>query len=166
MQTRIAVNVYEGDNAVASKNMLLESFTISGLPALPKQQAMVSVQFDLTCDGVLNVDVIDLSQPGREKTTRKIKINRVDASENKGLNFPAQHRSRLDRVWKKAYSLRNYIAKSSMHNKHGLLKLMEMHTTRLERIVGADLSTSLLDGGNDAVSAVEQALENLAMIAK
>ncbi len=59
-QTAIRVQVYQGEDSVASNNTLLGDFLISDLKAaIPGEQAQVTVQFDLTLDGVLAVTARD-----------------------------------------------------------------------------------------------------------
>jgi molecular chaperone DnaK len=59
-QTTIKILVYQGENAVASNNTLLGDFLIDDLKAaIPGEQAQVTVQFDLTLDGILVVTARD-----------------------------------------------------------------------------------------------------------
>ncbi|KAB1217893.1 Heat shock cognate 70 kDa protein [Morella rubra] len=61
-QTSLCFPVYEGERARANANNFLGEFTLSGIPAVPKGKASISVCFDIDANGILNVSA-------EEKTT-------------------------------------------------------------------------------------------------
>jgi molecular chaperone DnaK len=67
-QDTVRVEVYQGENPVASKNAPLGNFLITGLkPARPGEIARITVQFDLDVNGILKVTARD-RETGKQET--------------------------------------------------------------------------------------------------
>jgi len=74
-QDKIEVKVYQGENRVASQNVLLGDFMVEDVKAnRPDGLAEVTVDFQLDINGILNVTVTERGS-GR-KTTEQLKANR------------------------------------------------------------------------------------------
>jgi molecular chaperone DnaK len=59
-QTSIKIEVYQGENRVASQNTALGEFLFDELvPPSPNDYAEVTVQFDMNVDGILQVQAVD-----------------------------------------------------------------------------------------------------------
>ncbi|MGB7342057.1 MAG: Hsp70 family protein [Phototrophicaceae bacterium] len=59
-QTSVKIEVYQGEQMVASENTLLGEFTFDNLqPENPTEVAKFTVQFDLDMNGILNVQAVD-----------------------------------------------------------------------------------------------------------
>ena len=54
-QTAIAINVFEGERPLTTDNNLLGSFSIDGLPPLPRGEAKIKVTFYVEANGILVV---------------------------------------------------------------------------------------------------------------
>ncbi len=55
-QSKIEINIYQGENHIASRNLLLDNFSIS-VPRLPKGEAFVDVRFSYDLNGIFDIDV-------------------------------------------------------------------------------------------------------------
>ena len=59
-QTEIQVNIYQGENPVASENTLLGEFRFKGLkPEKPGTPPVITVEFDMDLNGILQVSATD-----------------------------------------------------------------------------------------------------------
>jgi molecular chaperone DnaK len=58
-QQDLEMRIYQGDDAIAAKNDLLGDFTFSGIRLAPSGAARVRVAFNLTQDGILEIDAKD-----------------------------------------------------------------------------------------------------------
>ena len=56
MQSRITIDVYQGERLKASDNLLLDSFEIE-VPKLPKGEAFCDVRFSYDLNGIFDIDV-------------------------------------------------------------------------------------------------------------
>ncbi len=60
-QTFVAIEVYQGADAQASKNRRLGRFVLGDLAARPRGQTRVEVAFSLDADGILHVDATEVA---------------------------------------------------------------------------------------------------------
>ncbi len=74
-QDAIHVKVYQGENRIASENVLLGDFMFDDLkPNRPDQLTDITVNFQLDVNGILNVTVMD--RVGRKQVTEQMKASR------------------------------------------------------------------------------------------
>lgn len=78
LQSKVQIDVYQGEDPQASKNTHLGSFMLEDLPLGPEDGAQIVVQFDLDVNGLLNVSATHKTS----KLSQAIKIhtNRSDVS--------------------------------------------------------------------------------------
>jgi molecular chaperone DnaK len=60
-QDFVAIEVFQGEEAVATKNRFLGRFVLGDLPRLPKGQVRVEVSFTMDADGILHVSASELT---------------------------------------------------------------------------------------------------------
>lgn len=78
-QEEILIKVYQGENRVASQNVLLGDFQVAGLkPNRADGLAEVTVDFQIDINGILNVTVTDRSTG--KKTSERLKADRQKLS--------------------------------------------------------------------------------------
>ncbi|MWV63886.1 Hsp70 family protein [Halorubrum sp. JWXQ-INN 858] len=54
-QEVVDIEVYQGENQIATENELLDSFTLRGIPPAPAGEQTIEVEFELDEDGILDV---------------------------------------------------------------------------------------------------------------
>jgi len=83
-QREAKIEVYQGENLIASQNALLGEFLFENMkPEEPGKAARVTVEFDIDVNGILNVNVVDRGS-GREKgITVKASRQRMSQAEIK-----------------------------------------------------------------------------------
>lgn len=60
-QTTVTVHVLQGERAMASDNVSLGNFNLTGIPPAPRGIPQVEVAFDIDANGILNVSAKDLA---------------------------------------------------------------------------------------------------------
>ena len=97
-QTRIDVKIYQGENEVASRNVLLGQYIFEGLqPESEDEVPTITVQFDLDVNGILTVGIQDRGSGKRASLTVHAEHRRMDvrqrdeaAAHVAGLGLDAQ----------------------------------------------------------------------------
>jgi len=68
-QTMVEVHVLQGERAMASDNVSLGRFYLTGIPPAPRQVPQIEVAFDIDANGILNVSATDKATGKTEKLT-------------------------------------------------------------------------------------------------
>lgn len=68
-QTRVTVEVLEGDNEMADDNTLLGKFRLTGIPPLPAGEAKIDIEFNIDENGILRAKAVERSTGNAAKTT-------------------------------------------------------------------------------------------------
>ncbi|MBT8172237.1 molecular chaperone DnaK [Candidatus Bathyarchaeota archaeon] len=68
-QTTVTINVLQGERAMASDNVSLGMFNLTGIPPAPRGVPQIEVTFDIDADGILNVSAKDLATGSEQKIT-------------------------------------------------------------------------------------------------
>ncbi len=81
-QDAIKIEVYQGEQPIASQNTLLGNFLISGLEAeRPGELPQVTVKFDMDVNGILQVTARDRKTGKQEKITIEASPTRLNAAQ-------------------------------------------------------------------------------------
>lgn len=81
-QDTILIEVYQGESGIASQNLLLGDFLISGLePEYPGELAKVTVRFDFDVNGILSVTARDRYTGKEEQITVEASHTRLSETE-------------------------------------------------------------------------------------
>ena len=92
-QTRIDVKIYQGENEVASRNVLLGQYIFEGLqPESEDEVPTITVQFDLDVNGILTVGIQDRGSGKRASLTVHAEHRRMDVRQR---DEAAAHVARL-----------------------------------------------------------------------
>ncbi|HLA22586.1 MAG TPA: molecular chaperone DnaK [Nitrosopumilaceae archaeon] len=68
-QTAVTIHIVQGERPMASDNVSLGSFNLSGIPPAPRGIPQIEVKFDLDANGILNVVAKDLGTQKEAKIT-------------------------------------------------------------------------------------------------
>ena len=68
-QTAVTVHIVQGERPMATDNVSLGSFNLSGIPPAPRGVPQIEVKFDLDANGILNVTAKDMATQKEAKIT-------------------------------------------------------------------------------------------------
>ncbi|HSD05475.1 MAG TPA: molecular chaperone DnaK [Nitrosopumilaceae archaeon] len=68
-QTAVTIHIVQGERPMATDNVSLGSFNLSGIPPAPRGIPQIEVKFDLDANGILNVVAKDLGTQKEAKIT-------------------------------------------------------------------------------------------------
>lgn len=80
-QDTVRINVYQGENPIASHNTLLGEFVIKGLKSTTDKSTEVLVRFDFDVDGIVHVMAENRRTGEREEITVQASLDRMDEEE-------------------------------------------------------------------------------------
>ena len=67
-QTRVTIKILEGERQRSKDNNVLGSFDLDGIPSMPRGQPQISIEYNISADGILNVSATCENASGVSKT--------------------------------------------------------------------------------------------------
>lgn len=153
-QTRVLVEVVQGENKMAEYNTKLGSFYLDGIPPAPRGVPHIDVTFEIDADGILNVTAIDKAS-GNEKSITITSANKMSAEEIEQKRKEAEANAAENERRLKLAELKNeadseiYSAKKLINDPNLQDKLDENTIDRIENLI---LELMDLKGVEDTVS--------------
>ncbi|PTD93353.1 molecular chaperone DnaK [archaeon SCG-AAA382B04] len=95
-QTKVTVNVLQGERAMAKDNKSLGQFILDGIPPAPAGQPQIDVTFEIDADGILQVSAEDQAS-GNEKSITIQDQARLDEEEIEQMKEEAKKHEEEDK---------------------------------------------------------------------
>ena len=150
-QTAVTINVLQGERAMASDNVSLGTFNLTGIPPAPRGVPQIEVSFDIDADGILNVSAKDLAT-GKEQKITITASTKLSESEKERMMKESEEFAEEDKRRKEEIELRNnadsllYTAektKSELGDKLGkdqMQKIDDAEAKLREAVKGSDVA--------------------------
>ncbi len=101
-QSTVEIKVSQGERPMASDNVALGSFLLTGIPPAPRGIPQIEVGFDIDANGILNVSAKDLASGRKQGITitasNKLSKDDVDKMVKQAEQFADQDRQRAELV--------------------------------------------------------------------
>ena len=99
-QTTVTVHVLQGERPMASDNVSLGMFNLSGIPPAPRGVPQIEVTFDIDTNGILSVSAKDLATNKEQKITitasTKLPKDEIEKMVKQADQFAAQDQKRKE----------------------------------------------------------------------
>ena len=99
-QTAVTIHVLQGERAMASDNVSLGMFNLTGIPPAPRGVPQIEVTFDIDADGILKVTAKDLGTAKEQKITitasTKLSKEEKDRMINEAEQFAEQDKKKRE----------------------------------------------------------------------
>ena len=99
-QTAVTIHVLQGERAMASDNVSLGMFNLTGIPPAPRGVPQIEVTFDIDADGILKVTAKDLGTAKEQKITitasTKLSKKEKDRMINEAEQFAEQDKKKRE----------------------------------------------------------------------
>jgi len=105
-QTAVTINVLQGERAMASDNISLGMFNLTGIPGAPRGVPQIEVSFDIDADGILNVSAKDLAT-GKEQKITITASTKLSESEKERMMKESENFAEEDKKRKEEVEVRN-----------------------------------------------------------
>ncbi len=105
-QPSVGIHVLQGERPMASDNMTLGRFELTGILPAPRGVPQIEVTFDIDANGIVNVSAKDLGS-GKEQSIRITASSGLSESDIQNLIKEADAHADEDRKKKEAVDLRN-----------------------------------------------------------
>jgi molecular chaperone DnaK len=101
-QSTVEIKVSQGERPMASDNVALGSFLLTGIPPAPRGIPQIEVSFDIDANGILNVSAKDLASGRKQGITisasNKLSKDEVEKMVHQAEQFADQDRARAELV--------------------------------------------------------------------
>ena len=101
-QSTVEIQVFQGERPMASDNVALGSFLLTGIPPAPRGVPQVEVGFDIDANGILNVSAKDLATGKKQGITitasNKLSKDEVGRMVHQAEEFAEKDRERAELV--------------------------------------------------------------------
>jgi molecular chaperone DnaK len=105
-QTAVTIHVVQGERPMASDNVSLGMFNLTGIPPAPRGVPQIEVTFDIDANGILTVTAKDLGT-GKESKITITSSTKLSKEEKERLIKEAEMYAEQDRKKKEEAELRN-----------------------------------------------------------
>jgi len=101
-QTAVDIRILQGERPLAKDNVLLGTFTLTGIPPAPRGVPQIEVTFDIDANGILHVTAKDKAT-GKEQGMQVVAPNKmsreeIDQKVKEAEQYAAQDKAELDRI--------------------------------------------------------------------
>ncbi len=159
-QTMVEVHVLQGERPMASDNVSLGKFHLSGIPPAPRGVPQIEVTFDIDANGILNVSATDKATGKTEKLTI-MAPQRMDQVKIDQAMRDAESHAEDDRRRKELVETRN-AADSLVYATEKLLKEQASQISEGTRKTVEEKLQALKDAlASDDIARLRKALEDL-----
>ncbi|MCP8323964.1 MAG: molecular chaperone DnaK [Candidatus Methylarchaceae archaeon HK02M2] len=101
-QTTVTINVLQGERTMASDNVSLGMFNLSGIPPAPRGVPQIEVTYDIDVNGILHVTAKDLATNKEQKiditASKKLSQEEIDSMVKEAEKFAEQDKKRREEV--------------------------------------------------------------------
>ena len=101
-QTTVTVHVLQGERPMASDNVSLGMFNLTGIPPAPRGVPQIEVTFDIDANGIMNVSAKDLATSKEQKITitasTKLPKDEIEKMVKQAEQFAAEDLKRKEEV--------------------------------------------------------------------
>ena len=101
-QSSVEIKVYQGERPIATDNVALGDFMLTGIPPAPRGTPQVEVSFDIDANGLLNVSAKDLATGKKQGITitasTKLSKEEVERMVHQAEQFADQDRQRAETI--------------------------------------------------------------------
>ncbi|MEM3781408.1 MAG: molecular chaperone DnaK [Candidatus Micrarchaeaceae archaeon] len=101
-QTAVDIRILQGERPLAKDNVLLGTFTLTGIPPAPRGVPQIEVTFDIDANGILHVSAKDKAT-GKEQGMQVVAPNKMSREEiekkvKEAEQYVAQDRAELEAI--------------------------------------------------------------------
>lgn len=159
-QSAVDIHVMQGEREMASDNITLGRFQLTGIPPVPRGVPQIEVTFDIDANGIVNVSAKDKGT-GKEQSITISSSNKLSDEEVEAKIKEAEQHAEEDKKRKEGIEVKNR-AESLVYETEKSLKEAgdKIDASKKKEIEDAkdELSKAIESGNNDDIKAKTDAL--------
>ncbi len=105
-QTTVTIHVLQGERAMASDNISLGQFNLTGIPPAPRGVPQIEVTYDIDANGILNVSAKDIAT-GKEQKITITASTKLSSNDKEKMVKDAEQFAEADKKKKEEIEIRN-----------------------------------------------------------
>ena len=160
-QPSVDIHVLQGERPMASDNMTLGRFQLTGLPAAPRGVPQIEVTFDIDANGIVNVSAKDMGT-GKEQSIRITASSGLSEDEIERLVKEAESHADEDKAKQKLIEVRNQADTLIYTSEKSLRDLGDKVDAALKADIESKVEALKATLDSDDPAAIETATQELA----
>ncbi|MDL2267645.1 molecular chaperone DnaK [Desulfovibrio sp. OttesenSCG-928-G15] len=159
-QPSVSIHVLQGERNMASDNMTLGRFELTGIPPAPRGLPQIEVSFDIDANGIVNVSAKDLGT-GKEQTIRITASSGLSESEIQRLIREAETHADDDKKKLELIEVRNHADSLIYATDKSLSDLGDKVEADLKADIESKTAALKAVMNNDDVDGIKAAMDEL-----
>ncbi|MDR1946870.1 MAG: molecular chaperone DnaK [Desulfovibrio sp.] len=159
-QPSVSIHVLQGERNMASDNMTLGRFELTGIPPAPRGLPQIEVSFDIDANGIVNVSAKDMGT-GKEQTIRITASSGLSENEIQRLIKEAEAHAEDDKKKLELIEVRNQADSLIYATEKSLNDLGSKVDAALKADIEAGTAALKKSMEGDSVDAIKSAMDSL-----
>ena len=156
-QSAVDIHVMQGEREMASDNITLGRFQLTGIPPVPRGVPQIEVTFDIDANGIVNVSAKDKGT-GKEQSITISSSNKLSDEEVEAKIKEAEQHAEEDKKRKEGIEVKNRAESLVYETEKSLKEAGDKIDASKKEDAKDELSKAIESGNNDDIKAKTDAL--------
>jgi len=120
-QSKVFIQVYEGERSMTKDNHILGTFELDGIPTAPRGTPQIDVTFEIDANGILQVSAVEKGTGRSQTITIEANSGRLSTEQIENMINDAERYAEEDKIVKETVHARNSL-ESYLYNLRSIME--------------------------------------------